>query len=124
MLLDRLYCNCAGANCYTSVEPAALCDRTTSQSQPKSLVLIVSDGGAARIIFDSERVEIAKIWLDKLRESVGYLALLNPMPNQSWQNKTAGDIANFVPMFEMSCQGMNGAIRVLRGGYDDSRVRI
>lgn len=90
----------------------------------ETVVLIVSDGGAARGSFDEERVESTKIWLDNLRESVRHLAWLNPMPNQSWENTTAGEIASFVPMFEMSRQGMNGAIRVLRGGYYDSRVRI
>ncbi|HBE19829.1 MAG TPA: hypothetical protein DEG17_20430 [Cyanobacteria bacterium UBA11149] len=89
-----------------------------------TVVLIVSDGGAARRSFDEERVKSTKIWVEKLRDSVRYLAWLNPMPNQSWENTTAVEIASFVPMFEMSRQEMNRAIRILRGGDDDSRVRI
>jgi hypothetical protein len=39
------------------------------------------------------------------------------MPNDSWQNTTAGAIASFVPMFEMSREGLNAAINTLRGRY-------
>ncbi|MGE5660430.1 MAG: hypothetical protein ACM37W_27900 [Actinomycetota bacterium] len=46
-----------------------------------------------------------------------YTAWLNPMPNESWQHTTAGEIKRFVPMFEMSREGINGAISLLRGQY-------
>ncbi len=39
------------------------------------------------------------------------------MPSECWRQTTAGEIARFVPMFEMSSQGMNAAISVLRGRY-------
>ncbi|MFP5270289.1 hypothetical protein [Coleofasciculus sp.] len=42
---------------------------------------------------------------------------MNPTPNQWWQNITDGEIARLLPMFEMSRQGMNAAISVLRGRY-------
>jgi uncharacterized protein len=48
---------------------------------------------------------------------VRYFAWLNPMPSECWRQTTAGKIARFVPMFEMSPQGMNAAISVLRGRY-------
>ncbi|NJM74108.1 MAG: hypothetical protein HC862_30745 [Scytonema sp. RU_4_4] len=83
----------------------------------RAAVLIVSDAGAARGSFDQERVDNTKVWIEQLQRSVRYLAWLNPMPSECWGQTTAGEIARFVPMFEMSPQGMNAAISVLRGRY-------
>ncbi|OYE02613.1 AAA family ATPase [Nostoc sp. 'Peltigera membranacea cyanobiont' 232] len=83
----------------------------------RAAVLIVSDGGAARGNFDQERVDNTKVWIEQLQQSVRYYAWLNPMPSECWRQTTAGEIARFVPMFEMSPQGMNAAISVLRGRY-------
>ncbi|NEP57078.1 MAG: hypothetical protein F6K31_08640 [Symploca sp. SIO2G7] len=83
----------------------------------RAVVLIISDGGAARGNFDQERVESTKVWIEQLQQSVRYCAWLNPMPNKCWQDTTAGEIARLLPMFEMNRQGMNAAISVLRGRY-------
>ncbi len=83
----------------------------------RAVVLIISDAGAARGNFDQERVESTQVWIEHLQQSVRYYAWLNPMPNEWWQHSTAGEIARLLPMFEMSCQGMNAAISVLRGRY-------
>ncbi|VXD16693.1 hypothetical protein [Planktothrix paucivesiculata] len=80
-------------------------------------VLIVSDAGAARGNYNPERVEYTQKFIEQLQQSVRYYAWLNPMPNDSWQYTTAGEIARFVPMFEMSRQGLNAAINTLRGRY-------
>jgi uncharacterized protein with von Willebrand factor type A (vWA) domain len=80
-------------------------------------VLIVSDAGAARGNLNEVRVEYTVKFLKQLEQSVRYYAWLNPMPNDSWQDTTAGKIARFVPMFEMSCEGLNAAINTLRGRY-------
>ena len=80
-------------------------------------VLIVSDAGAARGNLNEYRVEYTVKFLKQLEQSVRYYAWLNPMPNDSWQDTTAGDIASFVPMFEMSREGLNAAINTLRGRY-------
>jgi uncharacterized protein len=85
----------------------------------RAAVLIISDAGAARGNFDQERVDSTKVWIDQLQQSVRYYAWLNPMPSECWRQTTAGEIARFVPMFEMSSQGMNAAISVLRGRYVD-----
>jgi len=84
----------------------------------RAVVLIISDGGAARGYFDAERVEYTSDFIEQLQQSVRYLAWLNPMPSDDWQDNTAGEIAQFVPMFEMSRDGMNGAINAMRGGRD------
>jgi len=83
----------------------------------KAGVFIVSDAGAARGNYNPERVEYTQKFIKQLRQSVRYYAWLNPMPNDSWQDTTAGEIARFVPMFEMSRQGLNAAINTLRGRY-------
>jgi uncharacterized protein len=83
----------------------------------RAVVLIVSDAGAARGNFDQERVESTQVWIKQLQQSVRYFAWLNPMPNECWRHTTAGEIARLLPMFEMSRQGMNAAISVLRGRY-------
>ena len=78
---------------------------------------MVSDAGAARSNYNPERIECTQRFIEQLRQSVRYYAWLNPMPNDSWQGTTAGEIARFVPMFEMSPQGFNAAINTLRGRY-------
>jgi uncharacterized protein with von Willebrand factor type A (vWA) domain len=83
----------------------------------QAAVLIISDAGAARGSFDPERVDNTQVWIEKLQQSVRYFAWLNPMPSECWRQTTAEEIASFVPMFEMSPQGMNAAISVLRGRY-------
>lgn len=83
----------------------------------RAVVLIVSDAGAARGNFDQERVNRTQDFIEQLKQSVRYCAWLNPMPNDCWLHTTAGEIARFVPMFEMSRQGLNAAISVLRGRY-------
>ncbi len=92
-------------------------DEVLAEVGERAVVLIVSDAGAARGNFDAERVKQTQEWMERLQQSVRYTAWLNPMPNESWLHTTAGEISQFVPMFEMSRQGMNGAISVLRGRY-------
>lgn len=83
----------------------------------KTLVLIVSDAGAARGNKNPERVKYTYKFIEQLQQSVNYYAWLNPMPTDSWQDTTACEIARFVPMFEMSRQGLDAAISTLRGRY-------
>jgi uncharacterized protein with von Willebrand factor type A (vWA) domain len=92
-------------------------DEVLAEVGERAVVLIVSDAGAARGNFDLERVKWTQEWIEQLQQSVQYVAWLNPMPRESWQHTTAGEIKRFVPMFEMSRQGMNRAISVLRGRY-------
>lgn len=92
-------------------------DQMLAQAGERAAILIISDGGAARGSFDKIRVERTQIWLEKLQKSAKYLTWLNPMPNDSWQHTTAGEIAQMLPMFAMSRTGMNAAISVLRGRH-------
>ncbi len=77
-------------------------------------ILLVSDGGAARGWFNPERIEVTGEFLYMLRLRVARIAWLNPMPRRRWFGATAGEIAQDIPMFEMSRQGLDKAISALR----------
>ena len=92
-------------------------DEMLAEAGERAAILIISDGGAARSSFDKIRVERTQAWIEQLQKSAKYLAWLNPMPSDSWQHTTAGEIAQMLPMFAMSRTGMNAAISVLRGRH-------
>ncbi|MBW4476941.1 MAG: hypothetical protein KME54_08700 [Tolypothrix brevis GSE-NOS-MK-07-07A] len=80
-----------------------------------SAVLIFSDAGAARGGYSLERIELTEKFLYQLKQRVRYIAWVNPMATQRWFGTTAGEIARLVPMFELSRQGLDSAIAILRG---------
>ncbi|MEH1892074.1 MAG: hypothetical protein V7K92_22360, partial [Nostoc sp.] len=51
------------------------------------------------------------------------IAWLNPMATERWFGTTAGEIARLMPMFEVSRQGFDGAIDVLRGRGINAQLR-
>jgi uncharacterized protein with von Willebrand factor type A (vWA) domain len=81
----------------------------------RTAVLIFSDAGAARGGYSEERIELTQMFLTQLRQRIRYIAWLNPMPQKRWFGTTAGEIADLVPMFEMTRRGLQDAINVLRG---------
>jgi len=90
----------------------------------RSVALIVSDAGAARGYLNPERLELTQTFLQQLQQQIPAIAWLNPVPQSRWRRSTAGEIAQLVPMFELSRQGMNEAISVLRGRYSSMRRGI
>jgi uncharacterized protein len=84
-------------------------------SRSRSVVLIFSDAGAARGGANPERIAGTKKFLAELRPQVRYVAWLNPLPKARWEGTSAEAIAQLTPMFEISRQGMDGAISALRG---------
>lgn len=86
-------------------------------NQSQAVALIFSDAGAVRGGFNPERHRLTKIFLERLRRQVRYIAWLNPMPKLRWVNTTAQEIAHLVPMFEINRQGLDSAIGALRGRY-------
>ncbi len=92
-------------------------DEMLAKAGERAAILIISDAGAARGSFDKIRVERTQFWIEQLQQSAKYVAWLNPMPSDSWQHTTAGEIARMLPMFAMSRTGMNAAISVLRGRH-------
>ncbi|MDJ0517348.1 MAG: SUMF1/EgtB/PvdO family nonheme iron enzyme [Trichodesmium sp. MO_231.B1] len=59
----------------------------------ETLVLILSDGGAARGRFVSERVEKTENFLKFLSRKVERVAWLNPLPRQKWRGTSAEEIS-------------------------------
>ncbi|MBW4446633.1 MAG: hypothetical protein KME38_07085 [Spirirestis rafaelensis WJT71-NPBG6] len=103
-------------------------DRTHSQAESlkavleqliksRNVALIFSDAGAARGGLSAERIELTKDFLQQLHSSVRYVAWLNPVPRSRWATSSAGAIARFVPMFEVTRQGLDDAINALRGHH-------
>ncbi|MEL6491115.1 MAG: hypothetical protein AAFQ95_14245 [Cyanobacteria bacterium J06621_3] len=77
-------------------------------------VLIFSDAGAARGAFNRQRLMLTQAFLAQMQGQLKYVAWINPMPRDRWTG-TAAEIARHIPMFELSRQGLNQAIDVLRG---------
>ncbi|MGD1701593.1 SUMF1/EgtB/PvdO family nonheme iron enzyme [Dapis sp. BLCC M229] len=61
----------------------------------ETLVLILSDGGAARGRFVSERVEKTDNFIKFLSRKVARVAWLNPLPREKWRGTSAQEIAAF-----------------------------
>jgi uncharacterized protein len=81
-------------------------------------VLIISDGGAARGVYDKRRVEQTVQFLHKLLDRwTPNVAWLNPTPPERWPGTSADAIrqAGGVQMFTLSRRGLDSAVDVLRG---------
>lgn len=83
----------------------------------RTLIMIISDAGAARGYPSEGRVKQTEEFLKRLRSEVLRVVWLNPMPAERWPDSSAAEIARFVPMFEFSRRGLEAAIDVLRGRY-------
>lgn len=83
--------------------------------QNKSLVVIISDGGAARASFDQNRISETRKLVNLISNASRNIVWLNPMPSKRWRGSSAGEIAQSVPMFECTPAGLNQAIDTLRG---------
>ncbi|NEP62672.1 MAG: hypothetical protein F6K31_38085 [Symploca sp. SIO2G7] len=103
-------------------QEAVLIEDVVSQLRPsQTVVLILSDAGAARGGFNPRRRRLIKRFVNQLQPQVRHIAWLNPIPRSRWAFTTAKAISEFVPMFEINRQGMDAAIDSLRGRYQISR---
>ncbi|WP_051056159.1 VWA domain-containing protein [Cylindrospermum stagnale] len=107
----------------TRQKAEAVADFLMQLRPERSAVLIFSDGGAARGGFSGERWESTVKFIDKLKQRVRHIAWLNPMSTERWDGTTAGEIARLVPMFEISRQGLDNAIAILRGGGNITQLK-
>ena len=80
-------------------------------------VVIMSDAGAARGRYDTQRLLNTVAFLKALRRYTLQYVWLNPLPKsyRYWKNSTAEQIARHVPMFSLDRDGMYQAVNVLRG---------
>lgn len=98
-------------------EPEPIEQFLGEQLSSKSVVMVVSDAGAARGGFNPSRVHKTELLLARLNQHSRYIVWLNPLPCSRWDNTSAGEIAKLVDMFEIDRPGFQSAIDVLRGRW-------
>lgn len=82
----------------------------------RTVVLIISDGGAARGGINKERIKLTEEFLGELTPYVRHIAWLNPMPSERWEDKynSAKEISELVQMFELDYRGLKDAVGFLK----------
>ncbi len=63
-------------------------------NKQKTLVIIVSDAGAASLLYKEERVRRTGTFLDRLLPAVRDVVWINPLPPERWPGTTAAPIAS------------------------------
>lgn len=94
---------------------ATAVDHVLAEHGQNTSVLLLSDAGAARGRYDSQRLRTTLAFLETLRRYTYLYAWLNPVPRERWSGSTAGHIAQHVPMFPGDWEGLNDLVSVLRG---------
>lgn len=82
-------------------------------------VVILSDAGAARKQFSTERLLNTIAFFKALRAYTTRYVWLNPLPKEHWDGSkaksTATALSRHIPMFPLNRRGLNQAVNVLRG---------
>lgn len=104
--------------------PETLSNFWTGRLSAKSVVVIVSDAGAARGGLNTVRIQKTQTFLEQLKQNARYAVWLNPLPKNRWHHTTAGEIARLITMFEINRPGFQGAIEVLRGRWKPNETEI
>lgn len=97
------------------VEEISLTQLQQELNPKRSVVMVVSDAGAARRTFSEKRVRRTQKFQTYLKEHTAAYVWLNPLPKERWTGCSAEDIGEFFPMFEVNQEGLYQAIDVLRG---------
>ncbi|WP_353930990.1 hypothetical protein WJM97_22480 [Okeanomitos corallinicola TIOX110] len=79
--------------------------------QQRTIVLIISDGGAARGGVNYKRIEFTEDFLQELNSCVRQVAWLNPVPEIRWGGTSAQGISELVNMYELDNSGLLTAVR-------------
>ncbi len=93
-----------------AVTRAELLKKLTS----RTLVLFISDAGAARGFLHEERVTQTRKFLELLRNKTGRLLWLNPLPEEQWFGASAIYISMFVEMLAATEEGMGQLSKTLQ----------
>lgn len=80
-----------------------------------SVVVIISDAGAARGGLNLTRRDKTKAFIEQITKHARYAVWINPVPRDRWKLTTAGEVAKLIPMFETNRAGFQSAVDVLRG---------
>jgi uncharacterized protein len=80
-------------------------------------VVVVSDAGAARGNFDSNRLAQTKDFIETVRSYTPHVVWLNPTPLPRWADSTAGAIRKecAISMFEIDRLGLDAAVTIIKG---------
>lgn len=89
--------------------------RKLLKQNPHAPILIISDVGAVRGNYDSNRIEATELFLRELYQHTLKIAWLNPMPEDRWDSSSAYIIRELVDMFEVNPEGLQKAITLLKG---------
>ena len=84
----------------------------------RTVLVIISDAGAARGGYNPQRLEMTQTLLNKLQPHVKALFWLNPIPSMRWTGTTAAAICKLLEgrMFEMPQGGIQAAITQAKQG--------
>ena len=78
-----------------------------------SIVIFVSDAGAARRHYAPQRLLDVIGFIKALRLHTNRYVWFNPLPQPCWVGTTAADIARYIPMFPLDMEGLNNAASTL-----------
>ncbi|MCP4447425.1 MAG: VWA domain-containing protein [Myxococcales bacterium] len=120
--------NCVYENIYEDAafhKPVAVADLIARTSRDERLVVVgdalmhpgelMSPGGS--IYFYHHNAAAGATWLRRLEDHYRFTAWLNPEPHQYWPRTTIEAIASIFPMYHLSLEGLEDAIRhLVRGG--------
>ena len=79
--------------------------------QQRTVVLIISDAGAARGGVNYDRIKLTENFLDELYGCVRQVAWLNPVPENRWRGTSAQGISQVVKMYDLDNSGLVAAVR-------------
>ncbi|HBB34122.1 MAG TPA: hypothetical protein DDZ80_10500 [Cyanobacteria bacterium UBA8803] len=82
----------------------------------RTIVITISDGGAARGGINKERIKLTHRFVETIKLQTRYLAWLNPMPKERWLGTTAEFIQDWVNMFEINSIGLKASIQGIKKG--------
>ncbi|MDZ7876796.1 MAG: VWA domain-containing protein [Saprospiraceae bacterium] len=85
-------------------------------AQSPTHILIISDGGAARGSFVTERLQAWWRFFNKLKPMAANILWLNPMPKERWAGSTAAYLEKMVAMRAVSDEGrvIKDVVKVLK----------
>ncbi len=127
--------NCVYEHVYEDAafrKPVAVTDLIARTSRDERLVIVgdalmhpgelMSPGGS--IYFYHRNAAAGATWLRRLEDHYRFTAWLNPEPEPYWPRTTIEAIASIFPMYHLSLEGLEEAIRYLvRGGRRPDPVR-
>jgi len=75
--------------------------------------IIFSDAGASRGSLNAKRIRNTQFFIKQLKSAGFSIVWLNPLPEDHWYIASADLIKNYVPMFDLSVNGLKKAIMIL-----------